>query len=154
MPEILETQCPHCSATMKLKIRKALGKQAPCPQCKKPFLVKEMDATDEYGDFPTGEDLPAGDYVEDFGDDYGDDLGDDYEDDYEAEPRRSSAGKKSKSKQKRKKKQSARWVKPTLLAGGGVLGAGVVGLLIWLAISLFSNKIELAYLPPDAHMIS
>jgi hypothetical protein len=143
MPEVLETQCPHCQKSMELKSRKALGKQAPCPGCKKPFLVKEKLSEDieDYDEF-------GGGYDDEFG-------GDDF-DDYDApEPRRRSSGSRGgSSKKKKKRKSKPKWMKPTLIIGGSVLGVAFVGLTIWLVWSMFSKELELAYLPPDATNIS
>eukprot|EP00913_Durusdinium_trenchii_P028362 g26590.t1 len=133
---------------MKLKSRKALGKQAPCPKCKKPFLVKELpsDAVEDYevDEYDTGD--PTVDHDVEY---YDDDAHDDYED-FDDEPRRRS--KKRPSKKRRKKK--ANWVKPTLIISGSVVGVALLGLGIWLVWGMFNKKLELAWLPPDASTIS
>ena len=113
MPEILETQCPHCSATIKLKSRKALGKQVTCPQCNDSFRVQEKKPAGDRDDFSAEDNL---DDVEEFSDDevIGSASGDrepGVDDDGSAHGVSPSAGLKSGSK-KRRKKKSTGWRKP------------------------------------------
>ena len=158
MPKILKTQCPHCRKTMKLKSSKAFGKQAQCPKCKKPFRVKRIPSPVKNN----ADDYAADDYDADDYDDYGDDdySDDDYGDDEYDEPRQQprSSRKRSggKKKQRRKtKKKTGNFAKPILLIGAGVLGVGLIGVTIWFAAGLIGlgNRLDLAYLPPDATSI-
>lgn len=135
--------------TMKLNSRKALGKQAPCPKCGKPFLVRELA--------PPEDDFAGADDVDDYdtGDSYGEDDFDYHDesfDDYESAGR--PVRSKKRGKKKRKKKKSVNWVKPTLLIAGSVVGLLVLGVGLWLLWGLFSKKLEMAWLPPDATSIS
>jgi hypothetical protein len=135
----METQCPHCDARMNLKSRKTLGKRAPCPQCKKPFLVEELECIDDYLEDPAVAEI----------DDY-----DDYEPGNEPQPQSAAKTKKGKT-EKRKKKKSSRKVN-ILLVLCGVIGVGsvVAGMLYWLVTDMFSSNLDLKYLPPNAHTIT
>lgn len=142
MPTLVQIQCPHCQALMKLKSRDPLGKQVPCPKCKTPFVAKEKAAPqDDYDDY---DDYEAEDeFAEDDG----------FDDDFAPRPKRKSGGKKKSSK-KKKKSGSNKGLKIGLIIGGSVLGVALVGLIIWLVMGLFSKKLDLAYLPEDATLIS
>ena len=143
MPTLVQIQCPHCQALMKLKSRDPLGKQVPCPKCKTPFVAKEKAAPeDDYDDYD--------DYGPD--DEFAEDDG--FEDDFAPRPKRKSGGKKKKSSKKKKKAGSNKGLKIGLIIGGSVLGVALVGLIIWLVMGLFSKKLDLAYLPEDATSIS
>ncbi len=147
----LQSRCPHCRKTLKLKSKSAFGKQVPCPKCGERFTVKPFKAPapepeDEWED----EGYEEAGYEDDYGDDYGDG------DDYGAPAPKRSSGSKSGSKKKKKKKRGTGT--PAWLVGLGI-GAGVVtalGLLVGLVMFLMgggggvSNVINLAWLPTDA----
>ena len=157
MPEILESRCPHCYKSMKLKSRKALGKQAPCPKCKKPFLVKEIpsETVEDYEDAVLTEEYDTGDTSVDYESaDYNDDGYDEDFDEPRRQPGRSQKKSGGKKRRKRRRKKSRNWAKPTLLIGGSVVSVTLLGLGIWLVWGLFSKKLDLAYLPPDAISIT
>ena len=150
----LQSRCPHCRKTLKLKSKSAFGKQVPCPKCGERFTVKPFKAP-----APEPEDEWEDDGYEEAGyeDDYGDDYGDGYEDDYGAPaPKRSSRSKSGSKKKKKKKRGSGT---PAWMVGLGI-GGGVVaalGLLVGLVMFLMggggggvSNVINLAWLPADA----
>ncbi|MCH8829686.1 MAG: hypothetical protein IID45_08930 [Planctomycetes bacterium] len=155
MPEILETQCPHCSATIKLKSRKALGKQVTCPQCNDSFRVQEKKPAGDRDDFSAEDNL---DDIEEFSDDevIGSASGDrelGVDDDGSAHGVSPSAGLKSGSK-KRRKKKSTGWRKPAFIAGGSVLGLAAIGLVLWLVFRSSPQAIDLSYLPEDTRKIT
>jgi phage FluMu protein Com len=151
-----QTQCPHCGKVLKLKSEAAVGRKAPCPKCKTPFVVEpyEEPPADEWDD--------AGDeYGYDYSDDDYGDYGDDYEEaDYEeVEPAPSRSSRKSSSKGSKKKKKAAgapAWLAPAgiglaVLLGLALLGGGVAFLINNLGGSA-NNAIDLAWLPADADM--
>ena len=152
-----QTQCLHCGKVLKLKSEAAVGRKAPCPKCKTPFVVEpyEEPPADEWDD--------AGDeYGYDYSDDDYGDYGDDYEEaEYEeVEPAPSRSSRKSSSKGSKKKKKSAdapAWLAPAgiglaVLLGLALLGGGVAFLINNLGGGSANNAIDLAWLPADADM--
>lgn len=155
MPTLVQIQCPHCQALMKLKSRDPLGKKVPCPKCKNPFVAKEKvakpkpkpkpkDEFDEFDDFeeiadyqPIGASAPKDEF----------DEFDDF-DDYAPRKKRRRAAKAPP------KKSSNKGLKLGLIIGGSVLAVLLISLTIWLVVRSFSNKLELAWLPPDANEIT
>ena len=149
-----QTQCPHCGKILKLKSEAAVGRKAPCPKCRTPFVVEpyEEPPADEWDD-------AADEYDYEYSDD---DYGDDYEEaEYEeVEPAPSRSSRKSSSKGSRKKKKSAgapAWLAPAgiglvVLLGLGLLGGGVMFLINNLGGGSANNAIDLAWLPADADM--
>lgn len=153
MPEVVTIQCPHCKAVLKLKSRAPLGRKIACPRCETPFLARERAAKNK---------PPVEDY-EDYGDPGGADEFDDFgTDDFGAggfdepapRPRKSGTAAGKKRKKSKKKQGMSRGLKIGLIAGGSVLGAVVVGLVIWLVVGMFSSKLDLAWIPPDANRIT
>lgn len=65
MPTGISTECPHCHAVLPLKDRKAAGRQANCPQCRKPFVVR-VKSSDNASDGEGQTDWPADDDAEEF----------------------------------------------------------------------------------------
>jgi hypothetical protein len=150
MSEAITVQCPACKASLKLKSRSAVGKKVPCPKCKKPFVVKApppesedelafLNASESDGAMATSPEEEE-------------ELAE------EAAPSRpssrSSAGRK---KGKSKSGPPVNWVKPLLiclvaiaaiglLVGGGMVAVSMIG-------DMVKNKIDLAYLPPDAELV-
>ncbi len=123
----LAVSCPHCGAGLKLKNNNFVGKKVPCPKCKKPFLVEEP---------PEDEFLSQAD---DFGT-----MDDMEEEEEEAEaPRskgKSNGGSKSaKGKGKKKSKSGGGFAPMAMIGGGVVLGLGLLGGIVYGAISLFSG---------------
>ena len=151
-----QTQCPHCSKVLKLKSEAAVGRKAPCPKCKTPFVVEpyEEPAADEWDD--------AGDeYGYDYSDDDYGDYGDDYEDaEYEeVEPAPSRSSRRSTSKGSKKKTKAAgapAWLAPAGIGLAVLLGLGLLGGGVMFLVNSFgggaSNAIDLAWLPADADM--
>ncbi len=152
-----QTQCPHCGKILKLKSEAAVGRKAPCPKCRTPFVVEpyEEPPADEWDD--------AGDeYGYEYSDDDYGDYGDDYEEaEYEeVEPAPSRSSRKSSSKGSKKKKKSAgapAWLAPAgiglaVLLGLGLLGGGVMFLINNVGGGSANNAIDLAWLPADADM--
>jgi len=150
MSEAITVKCPACKASLKLKSRSAVGKKVPCPKCKKPFVVKAPppESEDELSFLNASESDGA--------------MAMSPEEDEEfaeaAEPTRpssrSSAGRK---KAKNKSGPPVNWLKPLLI---GVVAIAVIGLLVGggiVAVSMIGdmvkNKIDLAYLPPDAELV-
>ncbi len=138
----LQSRCPHCRKTLKLKSKSAFGKQVPCPKCGERFTVKPFKAPE-----PEPEDEWEDEGYEEAG----------YEDEYGAPAPKRSSRSKSGSKKKKKKRRSGT---PAWMVGLGI-GAAVVaalGLLVGLGMFLMgggggvSNVINLAWLPADADM--
>jgi predicted Zn finger-like uncharacterized protein len=163
MPALVEIQCPHCQATLKLKSRAPLGKKVQCPKCSQPFVAQERsgvaEVIDDYDDYapapapaaPRPKRRPAPRQNIDDYDDFGDPA--EFDDDFA--PPRSSAGGRRKKKPVKKKKSSGGWVKWVLIGGGAVVGVAVLALGIWLGFRMFgSKKLDLAWLPEDASSIS
>lgn len=117
-----QTQCPHCGKVLKLKSEAAVGRKAPCPKCKTPFVVEPYEE-------------PPADEWDDAGDEYGYDYSDDdYEDTVneheEVEPASSRSSRKSSSKGSKKKKKSAdapAWLAPAGIGLAVLLGLGLLG---------------------------
>ncbi|MCA9045649.1 MAG: hypothetical protein KDA69_15080, partial [Planctomycetaceae bacterium] len=119
----ITVECSHCQTQLKLKDDSKVGKTAPCPKCKKKFVIQPIDEMAE----------------DDFGDD--DEFGGDDDFDDMPAPRKSSKAKgkasggsskkKGKGKGKGKGKKSSGGSMMPLLLGGGVLVLllGVGGLL-------------------------
>ena len=123
----LAVSCPHCGAGLKLKNNNFVGKKVPCPKCKKPFLVEEPPE-DEF--LSQDDDFGAMDDME--------------EEEEEAEaPRskgKSSGGSKSaKGKGKKKSKSGGGFAPMAMIGGGVVLGLGILGGIVYGAMSLFSG---------------
>ena len=126
----MSISCPHCSATLKLKDNSFVGKRVPCPKCKKPFVVEE----------------PPEDEFQFGGDDEFGDLAPEEEEEEEAprskgKSKSSSAGEKTAKggKKKKKSKGGGGMAKIALIGGGVVLGLGLLGGIVYGAISLFSG---------------
>jgi len=162
MPALVEIQCPHCAASLKLKSRDPLGKKVQCPKCAQPFVAKERPRTaqviDDYEDYePASAPRPKRrpkpkDEFDEF-DDFGDPGG--FDDDFGAPPPKSAGGGRRK-KSVKKKQQSSRGALKWVFVGGGIAGGVAVLVLgIWLAFWMFgSKKLDLAWLPEDATSIS
>lgn len=152
----ISIKCPSCGTTLKLKNKAAVGKKAPCPKCRKIFLVQlppesedELETFDdadvEDDEFASDEAMPV---------DNEDEFGDEFDDEYsEPEPKRSS-----KSKKPVKKKSGGAMV-PLAIVGGCVAVAGLLlALFLWLLrdstpiAETVINKIDIAYLPPDSEV--
>ena len=57
MPSPVSVKCPHCMQILQLKTRASLGRKVACPECRRPFVLREMvdeelfeEAFEEYGD--------------------------------------------------------------------------------------------------------
>lgn len=139
MPDPLKVECPHCSGTLKLKDRSADGKKVRCPKCQEVFkiaLPAEADELDVYDDFG------------------GDDFGGDEELPAEEPPKKSkSGGKSSKKSKKRKSTVAIPWPLIGMVAGVLVLLSGLVFVVMKIASSEGSNRIDLTYILPDANMV-
>ena len=150
MSDAISVECPQCHAKLKLKSRSAVGKKVPCPKCKKPFVVTAPpDDEDELGFLNVAE--PEADEFAGLADEGGD------EDEFPAAPM-------ARSKQRGKKKSGGsssdsdmtKWLMVatgSLVAVGLLIAAGIFGIPLlagWLA---SSNKIDTAWLPPDADLI-
>ncbi|MEX0728739.1 MAG: hypothetical protein WEB58_08830 [Planctomycetaceae bacterium] len=157
MTESLSIQCPACSATLKLKNRDALGKRAPCPKCKQPFVL-ELPASvavaeivddweeDEFDAAASEPQRPNGSTATDEFDDL-DDL------DFDRLPKATKASavktalppkKKSVSADKPKKKKAKRVYEDREPGGIGMavtfgLIAGGIGAFIWGGIGYFTG---------------
>jgi hypothetical protein len=118
--------CSHCGTQLKLKDDSKVGKTAPCPKCKQPFVIEPLDES-------------------------GDDLAFD-EEDFEEAPQpkkakskgtdsKSSGSKKGKGKAKGKKgKKDSGGLMLPLMIGGGVLGLLLVVGGILFATGFFSGE--------------
>jgi phage FluMu protein Com len=154
-----QTQCPHCGKVLKLKSEAAVGRKAPCPKCRTPFVVEpyEEPPADEWND-AGGEDEYGYDYSDDDYGDYGDEYGVADGDYAEAEPAPSRSSRKSGAKGSKKKKKAAgapAWLAPlgiglAILVGLGLLGGGVAFLISRVGGS--RNVVDLAWLPADGDM--
>lgn len=152
-----QTQCPNCSKILKLKSDAAIGRKAPCPKCKTPFVVEpyEEPAADEWDE--AGNDEYGYDYSDD---DYGDDYGDAVDDYEEVEPAPSRSARRSGSKGSKKKKKKAAgapaWLAPAGIGLAALLGLALLGGGIFFVIGKLggagSNPIDLAWLPGNADM--
>lgn len=118
MPQPIEVYCHHCESTLKLKNRAAEGRIVPCPRCRKKFRI-EIPAQATYDEYEY--------------DAYEEEV-DAYEE-YEA-PRRSNrasssrAGGGRRGGKSRSKKKSSVQPNITLIAGIGVGGLLIVGVLV------------------------
>ncbi len=138
--------CPHCAATLKLKNNKFVGKKVPCPKCKQPFVVEQPPEDEER--------------VESL-DDYGTDDTEDSELDEEVQAPRSrgkSKGDAKTGKGKRKKcKNGGGFASIAKIGGGAVLGLGLLGGIVYLAMSLFSggnaSDSWVKWLPEDSEVV-
>lgn len=122
----LAVSCPHCGAGLKLKNNQFVGKKVPCPKCKQPFLVEE----------------PAEDEFLSQDDDFG--AMDDMEEEEEVEAPRSKGkskgdSKSAKGKGKKKSKSGGGLAPIAMIAGGVVLGIGILGGIVYGAMTLFSG---------------
>ena len=122
----LAVSCPHCGAGLKLKNNNFVGKKVPCPKCKKPFLVEEPPE-DEF--LSQDDDFGAMDDME--------------EEEEEADaPRskgKSSGGSKSVKGKGKKKSKSGGFAPIAMIAGGVVLGLGLLGGIVYGAMALLSG---------------
>lgn len=151
---VFQTQCPSCGRILKLKSEAAIGRKAPCPGCRTPFVVEP------YEEAADGEWDDAGDeYSYDYSDDEYGDYTDDAEeyDEVEPAPTRSSRRSGSKSGSKKKKKKAApAWLAPVGLGLAVVLALGLVGSGVYMIVARMggggSNVIDLTWLPADADM--
>jgi len=103
-----QTQCPHCGKVLNLKSEAAVGRKAPCPKCRTPFVVEPYEE-------------PPADEWEEAGDEY------DYSDavdDYEIE---SVPPRKSSSKGRKKAAGAPAWLAPVCIGLAVLLGLGLLG---------------------------
>lgn len=129
----LAISCPHCAATLKLKNNAFVGKKVPCPKCKKPFVVEQ----------PPEDEFLAGD-DNDFGAMDSDDADVDEELD-SPRPKAKSKGESKGAKGKKKKSKSGGGFAPIAMIGGGiVLGLGLIGGLVYGAITMFGDSSDAA----------
>jgi hypothetical protein len=123
MSSPMAVSCPHCGAGLKLKNNSFVGKKVPCPKCKQPFVVEEppqdefLSQDDDYGAMEEAEEEPE-------------------------EPRPKSKAKGSKGGKGKKKSKSGGFAPIAMIAGGTVMGIGLLGGIIYGAMSLFSGKGE------------
>ena len=125
----LAISCPHCAATLKLKNNTFVGKKVPCPKCKKQFVV-EQPPEDE---FLANDDNDFGAMESEDGD---------AEEGFDAPPSKAKPKGDSKaSKGKKKKSKSGGGFAPIAMIGGGVvLGLGLLGGLVYGAITMFGGS--------------
>src|SRR5579872_344904 len=148
MSEAISIECPKCHAKLKLKNRSSVGKRVPCPKCKTPFVVKAPADNEELDFMNIAEPEP---------DDFADEA--ESEEDQEAEALPSTPRRSSSRKPAKKKTAAASGARQAALIGGIVFvllaalgGAGYV-ILALLREQVDSNKIDLAWTPPDAEII-
>jgi hypothetical protein len=149
MSDAISVECPKCHAKLKLKSRSAVGKRVPCPKCKTPFVVAAP---------PEGEDLDFMNVSEPEHDEFAMPADEEQSDEFVgAAP---AMGRRSSSKKNAKKRPSAstNWQKPVLLTGlvvlvVGLLGGGGYFVYPLIAELLNGNKIDMAWLPPDADVV-
>ena len=138
MSSPLAVSCPHCGAGLKLKNNSFVGKKVPCPKCKKPFLVEE----------PPEDEFLAED------DDFG--AMDEPEDEPE-EPRPKSKSKGAKGgKGKKKSKSGGGFASISMIAGGVLLGRGLLGGIGYGVMALLSgggSSSWVKWLPEDSHLL-
>lgn len=148
MSDAITVECSHCHARLKLKSRSAVGKKVPCPKCKKPFVVTAPpEDEDELAFMNVAE--PDADEFAGLAD------GDGEDDDLPPAPT-------PRGKQRGKKKSSnsdgdmTKWLMVatgSLVAVGLLVVAGIFGIPLlagWLG---SGNKIDTAWLPPDADLV-
>ena len=133
----LAVSCPHCGAGLKLKNNSFVGKKVPCPKCKKPFLCEE----------PPVDEFLAGD-----DEDYG--AMEEAEEEPE-EPRPKSKSKGAKAGKGKKKSKGGGFAPIAMIAGGTVLGLGLIGGIIYGAMALLSGGSTswVKWLPEDTEMV-
>jgi hypothetical protein len=145
MSDALSVQCPKCGAKLKLKNRSAAGKKIPCPKCSKPFVVELPPDDDEFAALAEADEIAA-----------------EGEDDESEGPSRlppARTGKSSAKKAPNKRRAgSENWKKPALVAGTVIVVLallGGAGFLVYPLVGdlLSGNKIDMAWLPPDADTI-
>ncbi len=130
----MSVACPHCGAGLKLKNQSFVGKKVPCPKCKEPFKVEApedefLDAEDDYGAMDEAE-----------------------EEEEEARPK--SKGKGG-GKGKKKSKGGGGGAKIAMIVGGVLLGVGVLGGLVYGAMSLMggAGNSWVKWLPEDTDVV-
>ena len=135
----LAVSCPHCGAGLKLKNNNFVGKKVPCPKCQKPFLV-EQPPEDEF--LSQDDDFGAMDDVA--------------EEEEEAEAPRSKGkskgdSKSAKGKGKKKSKSGGGFAPIAMIAGGVVLGIGLLGGIVYGAMALLGGGSNswVKWLPDD-----
>lgn len=124
----VRTGCPHCSAELKLKSEKSVGRKVPCPKCSTPFIVKVLDEPaadeewDEYDDYSE----------QDYGSSY-----DDYEEDSSSAQRssrssgkRTSGSKRTSGGRSRSRKSGSKKKPSNNGPNWVVIGGGIAGVLI------------------------
>lgn len=152
----ISIKCPSCGTTLNLKNKQAVGKKAPCPKCRKIFLVQlppeSEDELETFDDADVEDDEFASDEAMPVDDE--DEFGDEFDDEYsEPEPKSSSKSKKPT------KKKSGGAMLPLAIVGGSVAVVGLLlALFLWLLrdstpiAETVTNKIDIAYLPPDSEV--
>jgi hypothetical protein len=137
MSSPMAVSCPHCGAGLKLKNNSFVGKKVPCPKCKQPFVVEEppqdefLSQDDDYGAMEEAEEEPE-------------------------EPRPKSKAKGSKGGKGKKKSKSGGFAPIAMIAGGTVMGIGLLGGIIYGAMSLFGgggSTSWVKWLPTDTEMV-
>ncbi|MFQ5730975.1 MAG: MJ0042-type zinc finger domain-containing protein [Planctomycetaceae bacterium] len=165
MPALVEVQCPNCRTVLKLNSRKPLGRTVPCPKCEETFVARERkrpaaqparkpaadSARKPARKRPAHQPVQEAAVIDD--DEEFDDVA--LTEDYGYEDYGYDDAPPTRRKSRRKKSKSSRaWVKWVLIGSGGALGLAIIGIGIWLIVGMFSKKLDLAYLPPDADRIS
>lgn len=157
----ISIRCPKCKSKLKIPNRNAAGRKVRCPGCKHPFTIevpvrkrpaREPAVVNDFDDDDFGDDEFADDG---FGDDGFGSADDDF--DTPSRSRRSSGGKSKSKKKKKGKKKSGGWQKPTLIAGGSILGLALLIGLGFLGAGLVSGfgggDADFSYLPPDTEVV-
>lgn len=146
MSDPISVTCPKCNAKLKLK-SSAAGKKVACPKCKKAFVAPAPSEDDEFGFMNVSE--PEPDEFDEFSEQ------EEQPDDEAPAPVMSSRSRKKGGKSK--KSQPINWQKPVGIALGALLLVGLLvgGGYLVANLDLFGpkNKIDLAYLPPEADFV-
>lgn len=123
--------CNHCGAQFKMKDASKVGKKAPCPKCKQPFVIRPVGESEPNPDFDLGDDdfgqgmpaeMPLGGKRKKGG----------------AAGSTKGKGKRGKGKGKSKKQSGGGGMLPLLIGGGVLILLLGVGGLLW-ALGVFDG---------------
>ena len=120
MSSPMAVSCPHCGAGLKLKNNSFVGKKVPCPKCQKPFQVEQppedefLSQDDDFGAMEEAEEEPE-------------------------EPLPKSKSKGAKGGKGKKRSKGGGFAPIAMIAGGTVLGIGLLAGIVYGAMALFSG---------------
>lgn len=149
MGDAISVECPACQAKLKLKSRSAVGKRVPCPKCKKPFVVAVPPAEEDSHAFLNVAEPDADEFA---------DLTDEADSDQAEESALPARRTKRGGKKGQRPSAPVNWQKPLLIGAVCLLFLGLLGGLGYVGLNFAkwlgpTNKIDLAWLPPDADIV-